>query len=150
MRSQLVEEDYTRKAWRADVTSNDNLEDCGKLIIDRIVSSYLFQRPKIQNHPDLFVPGTNHIWVNGTTSIHNWVKQDVDNDVMRKWVGRRVKLPKKKDKSSLIHAFQTTVDAALHQKGITAQEITTNHQFDQIYNEMSNAIVTESQKTFGN
>jgi hypothetical protein len=68
---------------------------------------------------------------------------------MRKWVERRVKLPNKKDKPSLIHAFQTTVDAALHRKGITAQKITTDAQFDLIYSEMSNVIVKESQETFG-
>jgi hypothetical protein len=65
---------------------------------------------------------------------------------MRKWVERRVKLPKKEDKCSLINTFQTTVDAALQRKGITAQKITTN---DQIYSELSNVIVTESQETFG-
>jgi hypothetical protein len=68
---------------------------------------------------------------------------------MRKWVERRVKLPKKEDKCSLINTFQTTVDAALQRKGITAQKITTNDQFDQIYSELSNVIVTESQETFG-
>jgi len=152
-RERHLEVDYTRKDWDRYETTNTNPEDStfGKSIIDRIASTSLFSSIQIRNRPDLFVPGTDHVWVNGQALIRYWQRHpDGDMHRARKaWVERRVRIPRKEEKAAAINKFEQLIRDALESRRITPHHIENNADFDECYHALSEVIISSSSTAFG-
>jgi exonuclease III len=143
-RNRCLETDYTRKGW-----THDEAESLRGKSIDRIASSSLFQLTEIKNRPDLFVGGTDHVWVHRQEQISDWRKPESNDDVSRQWIERRVKIPTKDQQGNAITAFQAQVKNLMNSAGIYQATINSDCEFDALYNNMTSVIVDSSFNSFG-
>jgi hypothetical protein len=101
----LAPKDYIWKEWGEGSNQDDSDK---KSIIDRITSSSIFQYPLIRNYPELFVPGTDHIWIIASAVLQGWSYHFVDS-ILKSWIERRIQIPKREEKWEKIEDYQDRI-----------------------------------------